>query len=57
MKADIEEKLFDIQIKFNLLHYALGYMHLQNIEDCTEAYLFSDEIKQDLDKLINEFLI
>lgn len=55
MKTDIEEKLFDIQSKFNILHYALGYMHMQNIEDCTEAYLFSDEIKQDIDKLINEF--
>jgi len=55
MKTDIEEKLFGIQIKFNLLHYALDYMHLQNIEDCTEAYLFSEIIKQDIDKLMNEF--
>jgi len=55
MEIDIEEKLFDIQSKFNILHYALGYMHMQCIEDCTEAYLFSDEIKQDIDKLMNEF--
>ena len=54
MKTDIEEKLFDIQSKFNILHYALGYMHMQNIEDCTEAYLYSETIKQDFDKLINE---
>ena len=30
-------------------------MHMQCIEDCTEAYLFSDEIKQDIDKLMNNF--
>ncbi|MBR1942100.1 hypothetical protein IJ843_00010 [bacterium] len=55
MEADIEEKLFDIQSKFNLLHYALGYMHLQNIEDCTDAYVFSETIKKDFDDLIGEF--
>ncbi len=55
MDTDIEEKLFDIQVKFNILYYALGYMHMQNIEDCTEAYLFSETIKQDIDNLMNEF--
>ncbi len=55
METDIEEKLFDIQVKFNILYYALGYMHMQNIEDCTEAYLFSETIKQDIDNLMNEF--
>jgi len=54
MDTDIEERLFDIQNKFNILYYALGYMHLQNIEDCTEAYFYSETIKQELDKLINE---
>ena len=55
MKTEIEEKLFDIQAKFNILHYALGYMHQQCIEDCTNAYLFSETIKQDLDELIDNF--
>ena len=55
MEDDIEEKLFNIQAKFNILYYALGYMHQQSIEDCTEAYMFSETIKQDLDKLIDNF--
>ena len=55
MGIDIEEKLYDIQSKFNILHYALGYMHMQNIEDCTEAYLFSEIIKEDIDNLMSEF--
>ncbi len=55
MNFDNEEKLYDIQSKINLLYYALGYMHLQNIEDCTEAYLFSENLKQEFDELMATF--
>ncbi len=55
MDIDIDEKLDSIQAKINLLYYALGFMHLQNIEDCTEAYLFSETLKQEFDELMANF--
>ena len=54
METEFEEKLFDRHAKFNILYYALVYMHMQNVEDCTCAYIYSETIKQDIDNLIDE---